>query len=109
MIPWWGRSPGEGDATTSVFLPGESYTRRSLGATVHGVTKSQYDLATKQQQQQGCDLDHASAQQNARSVFLGKAAHRQPSPMESNWSFLVLISANLLQLGESFNLNCSSS
>ena len=74
-----------------------------------GSQRVKYDLATTQQQQQGCDLDHASAQQNARSVFLGKAAHRQPSPMESNWSFLVLISANLLQLGESFNLNCSSS
>ena len=42
-----------------------------------GSQRVKYDLVTKQQQQQqGCDLDHASAQQNARSVFLGKAAHR---------------------------------
>ena len=30
----------EGMATTPVFLPGESHGQRSLGATVHGVTKS---------------------------------------------------------------------
>ena len=42
-----------------------------------GSQRVKYDLVTKQQQQQqGCDLDRASAQQNARSVFLGKAARR---------------------------------
>ena len=83
--------------------------RGACGLQSTGSQRVKYDLATKQRQQQGCDLDCASAQPNARSVFLGKAARRQPSPMESNWSCHVLISANLLQLDESFNLNCSSS
>ena len=45
LIPWWGRSAGEGDATTPVFLPGESHAERILVATVHGVTKSQIRLS----------------------------------------------------------------
>ena len=28
--PGWGRSPGGGNATTPVFLPGESHGQRSL-------------------------------------------------------------------------------
>ena len=38
LIPGWRRSP-EG-----VFLPGESHRRRSLGAVVHVVAKSQTQL-----------------------------------------------------------------
>ena len=40
-IPGLGRSPGEGNSyLTPVFLPEESHGWRSLGATVHRVTKS---------------------------------------------------------------------
>ena len=33
LIPESGRSPGEGKATTAVFLPGESHGQRSLASS----------------------------------------------------------------------------
>ena len=36
---------------TPIFLLGKSHGQRSLVATVHGVIRVGYDLATKQQQQ----------------------------------------------------------
>ena len=42
LIPGLGRSPGEGNGyPTPVSLPGEFHGQRRLGATVHGITKSQ--------------------------------------------------------------------
>ena len=42
-IPGSGRSPGEGNGTTLVFLPGKSHGQRSL--VVHGVAKSETRLS----------------------------------------------------------------
>ena len=41
LIPGLGRSAGEGHSNPlQYFLPGESHGQRSLGATVHRVTKN---------------------------------------------------------------------
>ena len=40
-IPGSGRSPGEGNGSISVFLPGESHGQTAWWATVYGVAKSQ--------------------------------------------------------------------
>ena len=43
--PWVGKIPWRRAwQPTPVFLPGESHGQRSLGATVHRVTKSQTEL-----------------------------------------------------------------
>ena len=44
LISGVGRSPGEGNGI-SLHLPGKSHGQRSLGATVHGVAKSQTQLS----------------------------------------------------------------
>ena len=44
LISGVGRSPGEGNGI-SLHLPGKSHGHRSLGATVHGVAKSQTQLS----------------------------------------------------------------
>ena len=42
LIPWLGRSPGEGHGNPPpVFLPRESHEQGAWWATVHRVTKSQ--------------------------------------------------------------------
>ena len=42
FYPWVHKIPWRRDwQPTPVFLPGESYGQRILGATVHGVTKDQ--------------------------------------------------------------------
>ena len=46
LIPWWGRSPGEGNGNSfqNSFL-GNSRDRGVWWATIHGVTKSQTQLS----------------------------------------------------------------
>ena len=52
LIPGLGKMPWRRERLpTPVFLPGEFQARGACQATVHGVAKSQYDGATKQQQQ----------------------------------------------------------
>ena len=47
-IPGWGRSPGEGMATTPVFVPGESQGQKSLeGYGPWGRKSRTHDVATK--------------------------------------------------------------
>ena len=49
LIPGSGRSPGEGNGTTPVFLPGESHGQRSLaGCSPRGRTESDMTEATWQ-------------------------------------------------------------
>ena len=43
LIPGLGRSPGGGHGNPLQYSSGESHGQSSLGATVHGVSKSQHD------------------------------------------------------------------
>ena len=45
LIPGSGRSPGEGNNNTPVFLPGKFHWQRNLAATVNGITRSWIQLS----------------------------------------------------------------
>ena len=47
LIPGLGRSPGEGNEPTPVFLPEKPMDRGAWQATVHGVASVGHDLVTK--------------------------------------------------------------